>query len=128
MMTDGENTYYMDSGDTTDLNGADYYAPYGWPTNRTTPGDDPRLGDGTQNVAAMEDLVDEQLLATCTAMKDDNIEIFTIGLEPPNDDVRDMLRACATDHDHAYFPASSSELTSVFESIALQLADLRLSL
>jgi len=119
LMTDGENTYYSNNGDTSKLNGAYYYAPYGWPVNR-------RMGDEYKNDGQMEALVDERLLLTCENMKDAGIDIFTIGLESPTG-VKSMLTTCAKDASQAYFPNNASELTSVFEAIALQLSDLRLA-
>jgi hypothetical protein len=38
-----------------------------------------------------------------------------------------MLQNCATDLDHAYFPASATDLVDTFKAIASQLADLRLA-
>ena len=117
LMTDGENTYVKGSG----INGSTRFTPYGHLANG-------RLGTMANSTNQMEDLVDGRLIETCTNAKAQGIDIFTIGLEPPNQSVIDMLTACATSPSDAYFPASSSELTSVFETIALQLADLRLSL
>lgn len=119
IMTDGENTYYSYNDDSDDLNGASYYPPYNWPVYG-------RLGDKNTSDAVMEDLVDGRLEETCENAKDAGIDVFTVGLESPNN-VKDMLRACATETSQAYFPSSSSELVDIFEEIAGQLSDLRLA-
>lgn len=121
LMTDGENTYDMGWGDTTNLNGTKRYPPYGWPSNR-------RMGNETMSGNELEGLVDERLLLTCENMKADgtDIDIFTIGLSPPTS-VRAMLTSCASDPSQSYFPTSSDELGNVFEAIAQQLSDLRLA-
>jgi len=117
LMTDGENTYVKGGG----INGSIRYTPYGHLVNG-------RLGTMANSSNQIESLVDGRLLETCTNAKAAGIDIFTIGLEPPNQDVIDMLTACATTPADAYFPAGSNELESVFQTIALQLADLRLSI
>ncbi|UJQ95892.1 TadE/TadG family type IV pilus assembly protein [Mariluticola halotolerans] len=119
LMTDGQNTYYSNNSDSSRLNGAYYYAPYGFPVNR-------RMGDESKSDGEMEDLVDARLLKTCENMKAAGIDIFTIGLKPP-ESVKSMLTSCAKDATQAFFPTNASELTGVFEEIALQLADLRLA-
>jgi Flp pilus assembly protein TadG len=117
LMTDGENTYVKGWYNT--LNGSDLYAPYGHLANG-------RIGTMSDSESDVEDKVDARLLETCANMKAAGIDIYTIGLTSP-DAVKDMLKTCANGDDHAFFPTSSDELGSVFESIALKLADLRLS-
>lgn len=121
LMTDGENTYVKDSN----MNGDSAFSPYGHLYNDGTT----RLqGAAMSNTEGeIEDFVDARLLATCTNAKTAGIVIYTIGLAAPAD-VETMLTACATTPGNAHFPATPAELNSVFESIALELADLRLSL
>ncbi len=114
VMTDGENTHSW----TNDYAGADWYTAYGYPyTGRLT-------GAST---AALQTEMDNRTKTTCTNAKDKGIEIFTIGLSPPNQTTIDMLTNCATDSSHAYFPTTAASLVSTFQAIAGQLADLRLA-
>lgn len=125
IMTDGQNTFYSYNDDTDDLNGASYYPPYGWPRyNRL--GNNPSSPDANRSDGQMEDLVDGRLLETCENIKDAGIIVYTVGLSSP-ESVKSMLRSCASGTDYAKFPTESSELVSVFEGIAGQLADLRIA-
>ncbi|MEQ1770242.1 MAG: TadE/TadG family type IV pilus assembly protein [Devosia sp.] len=115
VMTDGENTHSW----TNDYAGADWYTAYGYPyQGRLT---------GADNTALQTEM-DNRTKTTCTNAKAKDIVIYTVGLSPPNQSTRDMLTACATDATKAYFPTTSTELVSVFQAIAGQLADLRLAL
>ncbi|WP_155889382.1 TadE/TadG family type IV pilus assembly protein [Cucumibacter marinus] len=116
VMTDGENTHYP-SGN---MNGAQYYLSYGFPYNE-------RLGEAGWGKSALETEMNNRTVTTCNNAKNAGIEIYTIGLQPPNNTTKNMLTACATDASHAYFPNSPSELTSVFQDIADRLTDLRLA-
>ena len=57
----------------------------------------------------------------------DKIVIYTIGLNAPNQKTIDLLRGCATDAAHAFFPNDPADLTATFKLIADQLSNLRLS-
>lgn len=116
LMTDGENNY-PSSGN---MNGSSYFGSYGFPYNA-------RLGANGWSSSNLQGQMDTRLGETCTNIKAEDIEIFTIGLTPPTQDMIDMLTACATDASHAYFPSAPSELTAVFEEIAGKLAALRLA-
>lgn len=131
VMTDGENTAYNLNGTPVQnsiraLNGSIWYSAYGWPYNQ-------RLGVlGTSNA----DLVTEmntRTSQTCENAKAAGITVYTIGLatskvtQSTQAVVEDMLKRCATSTSHAYFPQQSSELKTVFASIAAQLAALRLA-
>lgn len=119
IMTDGQNTFYQSNNDSTDLNGDDYYPAYSHPYNQ-------RLGTMASDEDDMADLMNTRLSETCENMKGAGINVYTIGLEAPST-VQTMLTDCASESGQAYFPTTASELTSVFESIANQLADLRLA-
>ena len=117
LMTDGENTYFS----ANNMNGTRYYSPYGYLWNG-------RLGTiGVDDAGDMQDLVDGLTVEACESAKDEDIEIYTIALNPPNQDTIDMMTACASTPAKAYFPTAASELDTVFQSIAQQLADLRLA-
>jgi Flp pilus assembly protein TadG len=114
VMTDGENTHSYDS----DFTGADWYVAYGYPYYGRLTGAD---------TAALQTEMNNRTEATCTNAKNAGIVVYTIGLSSPNTTTTTMLTNCATDSGKAYFPTSSSALTSVFQEIAGQLADLRLA-
>jgi len=132
IMTDGENT--VDSYGSNDLNLADTFQAYGWPGARSQTGgqsyngriysdDYPYPASDDEVTAAM----DSRALQACTNAKAAGITIYTIGLSAPNQKTIDLLTDCATADTMAYFPTQSSELVSVFEEIASELANLRLS-
>jgi Flp pilus assembly protein TadG len=115
LMTDGENTH--PSANT--FNGSQRYVAYGYPSNgRLT---------GTAHGSLTADM-DQLTMDTCdNAKRNNQITIFTIGLNPPNQATRDMLSHCATSSDHDFFPTDPSELNGIFTTIANQLSNLRLA-
>ena len=128
IMTDGENTHNYSSN----MNGAGWYVAYSYPYNgRLTGASD----------TALQTEMNVRTLASCTSAKapktvasggggsstEPGITIYTIGLNPPNQATRDLLTSCATDSSKAFFPTDATELTSVFETIANQLSNLRLA-
>lgn len=117
LMTDGNNSFW----DSNNINGTQYYGAYGYPSNG-------RLGSPALNESQMETLINELTVESCVNARAEGIEIYTIGLDPPDAATRQMLIDCATNPSHAHFPIANSELVAVFESIATQLADLRLAL
>jgi hypothetical protein len=116
VMTDGENTHSY----TNDYAGANWYTAYGYPYNG-------RLDTSPRSTANFQTEMDNRTKTTCAAAKANGIVIYTIGLSAPNQTTIDMLTACATDAAHAYFPASATDLVATFQTIASQLADLRLA-
>mgnify|MGYP000106115561 CR=1 FL=1 len=132
IMTDGKNTFY----DRSNINGTEYYSSYSFLWNGRIESAATSALDNSNDEEDVMDVMDELMVETCANAKNDNIDIFTIGLEPPSDDdngngisdMVEMLTACATDPSQAYFPENTSELGTVFEEIANQLAELRLSL
>jgi Flp pilus assembly protein TadG len=114
VMTDGENTH----SHSRDFNGADWYVAYGYPYYGRLTGD---------TTAELQTEMDNRTKSTCSNAKTAGITIYTIGLSAPNKSTKDMLTDCASDGGKAYFPTDSADLTSVFQEIAGQLADLRLA-
>ncbi len=116
VMTDGQNTMYARNN----MNGAAYNSPYGYPFNG-------RLGavgwSSNQMIAEMN----VRTIESCNNAKAQDITVYTVGLNPPNNATRTMLENCATSVAHAYFPEQPSELDAVFSDIANQLAALRLA-
>ncbi|MGV8995704.1 MAG: vWA domain-containing protein [Parvibaculaceae bacterium] len=67
---------------------------------------------------------DNRTAAVCTAMKTAGIIVYTIRVMDGNDT---LLKNCATDTGKYYSVTSASQLTSVFQSIAQALSNLRVS-
>ena len=120
IMTDGENTIYPG----TNMNYDTFYSAYGFPWNN-------RLGVVTSTDTTLEAVMNTRLTTVCTNAKNAGITIYTIGVDTadttnPSATVS-LLTGCASSSGNAYFPNTASDLTSAFQSIANQLAALRLS-
>lgn len=116
VMTDGQNTMYP-SGN---FNGASYYSPYGFPYNG-------RIGAVGWSQSQLISEMNARTIETCVNTKSRGIDIYTIGLSPPNQATRDMLEQCASSPSYAYFPDDPQDLIDVFTEIASQLSALRVS-
>lgn len=129
VMTDGENTYYGNSN----MNGSDFNQAYGHlynaPMTSATAyqSNSGRLGYNVSTSSQMPTVINTLTAETCENAKADGIEIYTIGLEPPNSTLENLLINCSSGTGYYFFPESSSELTDVFTEIANQLAALRLA-
>ena len=62
----------------------------------------------------------------CTNIKADNITIFTVAFEVPDNAIKDVLRNCASNGGFFYDAASSAELLAAFDAIGQQLVNLRI--
>lgn len=67
-----------------------------------------------------------QALRLCTNMKAKGIILYTVGFNV-NGGSATLLRSCATDTAHAFFPVTGAELKASFQSIAQSIGNLRLS-
>ncbi len=123
IMTDGENTYYP----LNNMNGTQYYMPYGYMWNNLAHLPEGRLGTTDHDTSwNMTTKMNALTLETCTNAKAAGITIYTIGLQSPNTTTTNMLKSCASDTGKAYFPTDPAQLNSVFTTIAEQLAQLRI--
>lgn len=113
LMTDGVNTI---PGRGNHL-GSDYTA-YGYLGQG-------RLGTQSRPQAEAEQNVRTQLV--CDRVKAEGIRVYTILLMENNSDVRNMMRACATSPQMFFDTPSASDLEAVFQQIAAELSNLRLS-
>ena len=119
LMTDGENT--IASRDTP--NDGTYAATgYIW-QGRVLKANGQPLQQGASSEERTAAL-DSRLSLICTNMKAKDVEIYTIRVEAGSST---LLENCATSRDHFYNVQDSKTLTSVFESIAGQIAALHLS-
>ncbi len=100
LLTDGQNT--LDNSN----HGAYWYD------------DSDRLGGQT---------LDQKTAALCTAMKNANIYVYTIGLGPSGDIDTTLLSNCATASNYYFLSPSTSQLQTVFRTIGDSLSNLRVS-
>lgn len=73
------------------------------------------MTDGYSTVNPKKDV--RNTLATCSALKKDGVEVFTVNL---NGDA-DTLRTCASDDDHFFDTTNHSQFKKAFEAIALDI-------
>jgi Flp pilus assembly protein TadG len=135
IMTDGENTAGsagMGSGannTVTEWTGGDWYLAYSYPYNRRIDAS----GTMPTSIGGIQTEMNARTMTTCANARAQGIVVYTVGLATSSTSnptaVTAMLNSCATDPDaeHAFFPANSTDLVTVFQQIAGQLADLRLA-
>ena len=68
----------------------------------------------------------QQAVALCEKMKEDGIEVYTVGFDLPNQAAADTLSACASGEDHAYLATNGTQLKAAFRDIAIKLTELHL--
>ena len=69
-----------------------------------------------------------QSIAICNQMKQDGIEVYTVGFDlGGNQNAINTLKNCASDKDKAYLAENGAALKIVFRDIAIKLTDLHLS-
>ena len=69
-----------------------------------------------------------QAATLCKNIKAKGIILYTVGFDVGNDATATaMLRTCATDPDHALFPATGADLKSAFRSIGQEISSLRIA-
>lgn len=82
---------------------------------------------GTTNASAAEDEQNDRTRLVCQRMKDLGIRIYSILLEEQAQVAKDLLKDCATDPSLYFESPSAGDLTAVFQVIAQDLSNLRLS-
>ncbi len=63
----------------------------------------------------------------CDAVKDKDVELFTITFQLSDSDTINLMRNCATQPDMYYNSPDSSTLSAVFKAIATRISELRIS-
>ncbi len=118
LLTDGENyigSYYNHN--------KSFYNGYGYVK-------DGRLGTTTSSSAALEEL-NTRTSEVCENIKDENpdkpIIVYTITFQLYDDDIKDIMRGCASDPEKYFDSPSNSVLKQNFQTIANELSELRIS-
>lgn len=70
--------------------------------------------------------LDRRLSLICTKVKDAGITLYTIMLRVKNAALRDLFRNCASKSEYFFESPTSVELNGIFETIANDLATLRI--
>ncbi|MEZ5970543.1 MAG: pilus assembly protein TadG-related protein [Hyphomonadaceae bacterium] len=128
LMTDGENTN-MNATSEDDLLESPYNA-YGFRGQWTNfAADMPAqyrrsISDSESSYVSY---VNSRMRELCDNLKDDDVEIYTIVFRDPSRSIRDLLRTCATDADHAFTADNASELQQAFRVIGTGIGKLRLT-
>ncbi len=84
-----------------------------------------RLGTTNQSTAVTR--LNQRLTAVCTAMKNNNIVVYTIAFGSPGSTIENLLRNCATQPDYYFDSPDSDELHRAFRQIGDSLSNLRVS-
>jgi hypothetical protein len=121
LMTDGENTIAQRD---TPNDGSYAATGYIW-QGRVLKANGQPLQQGASS-ADRTAALDSRLALMCENIKAREIEIYTIRVEVETGS-SELLETCASGRDYYYDVDDSSDLTSVFESIAGQIAALHLS-
>ncbi|MGI9408308.1 MAG: pilus assembly protein TadG-related protein [Hyphomicrobiaceae bacterium] len=80
----------------------------------------------TRYLGSAGDTSDDQALATCTNMKNQDVIVYAVAFDAPAD-AETLLRACASSNTHYFSADSTTELRAAFQEIANKLTSLRLT-
>lgn len=117
LMTDGENTKYLNLANTAGLL-ADMAT--GWETGTF---DKSKYDAGQLQIKPTND----NTAAICKIMKDKKIEIFTVAFMLDDANAKTLLESCATDKDHYFDASDSDKLAQAFGTIGNSLRVVRLT-
>ena len=121
LMTDGLNAAAQNRNDVFRSDYTAYNAIGLWRYWR------PSGGPDIDNLDEMGEYIDERTREVCENAKDEDVEIYTVVFREPDENVRSMLRECATSNDHAFTAETSADLMRVFGAISTSIAQLRLT-
>lgn len=113
ILTDGQNQFYDHDGGGGP---ASDYTAYG------------RLEElGVATLGAGRAILDTRMAATCEAMKDEGIRIYSITFGPsPDATAQDLFRNCANTPAMHFHAPSNADLAAAFQAIGGELANLRI--
>ena len=113
LLTDGENTLPSKSN-----HNVSQYTAYGYVSEA-------RLG--TTNINTARAQLNPKTLAICENAKAEGVRLYTITFQLNNVDTQNMMEACATEPQLYFNSPSNEQLRLVFQNIAQDLSNLRLS-
>jgi len=114
LLTDGENTIF---GGWNSHNRSNY-SSYGYLAQE-------RLGTSNRGTAANR--INDKVAELCTNIKAQGIRIYTITFRLNSNSVREVFRNCASEPKLYFDSPSNEELRTVFQKIAQDLSNLRIS-
>lgn len=114
LLTDGENVVYGASNKFTKSD----YGSYGYLASG-------RFGSSSQSGAARN--VDDWVLSVCSALKDKEVQIYTVVLQADTAANRALYSACASSPSNYYPTDDVSQLNAVFTKIGASIAKLHLT-
>lgn len=114
LLTDGRN----DVGGGLGNHNRSYYNAYGYAQSGHL---------GATNGSQAEDVLNGKTTALCTAIKAQDIRLYTVTFQLGDGPIKNLMRDCATQPGMYYDSPSNAELQTVFEDIAKGLNKLRLS-
>jgi Flp pilus assembly protein TadG len=118
LLTDGENRVPNFSNKSDNINKGEY-GPWGFAASG-------RLVD-TSSRSVYEAKMNERTAEACDAVKDEDIDLFTITFQLSDSDTINLMRNCATQPDMYYNSPDTSTLSAVFKAIATRISELRIS-
>jgi Flp pilus assembly protein TadG len=128
LLTDGDNTSIRQSSCRINNGGPDHsYTGYGYVSDEGTLGTNAVSGYATR---ASEAILNEnsRLTEVCSNIKGKNILVYTIALGTGIDTTAQaLLRGCASDTTKYFASPSADDLRAVFQQIARELSELRVS-
>jgi len=142
LLTDGENNWYDWPGNKWSVSGEDHYSgipgssryPSGNDFGTTWPGADytayGRLNEGrlgTTNNGSAKSVINGRLLELCSAMKTEDVVVYTITFRLNSTTTQQLYRDCATKPEFYFNSPSNGDLQQVFVEIANELSNLRLA-
>jgi hypothetical protein len=144
LLTDGVNEWYDWPGDRWSIDSEDRYSGIPgsnqYDNNTSTdfrsewPGADytayGRLSEGrlgTTNNGIARSVINNRMLELCSAMKAQDIVLYTITFALSNTTTQELFRNCATDDDHYFNSPSNTDLQQAFVTIADELSKLRIA-
>lgn len=128
LLTDGDNTSIRQSNCRTQNGGPDHsYTAYGYVSDEGTL-DTSGLAGYSARAAQAIDNENARLTEVCRNIKARNVILYTIALGTSvSSTAQSLLRSCATDTSKYFASPSSAELRTVFQQIAKELSNLRVS-
>ena len=116
LLTDGQND--VPSFDSSTINKSEY-GPWGYSSS------DRLIETGSKNTYLNK--MDDRTEEACDAVKDEDIDLFTITFQLSDPDTITLMRNCATQPDMFYNSPDTSTLSAVFKAIATRISELRIS-